>query len=287
VSSLLDQPVQGFLDQLAARTPAPGGGGATAVTGAMAAGLVAMAARFSARQLAGAGELADQADTLRRMAAQLADMDARAYTAVLEAGPGQRPEALLGAALVPLEIAAIGARVAALAAQLAEAGNPNLRGDAVTGALLAAASARSAACLVDINVRLGGLDPGLSQRAAQAAADAGDAAGRATMSAERAPRERLFRAAGVADETGCRVFAGPAAAQQMAGDESEYDHHGHDQRVVGVAGDVTVNRVDVAAGQVADTDPGPHPQRGAERVEDEETQPAHAADAGDDPVRLA
>jgi methenyltetrahydrofolate cyclohydrolase len=186
VSSLLDQPVQRFLDQLAARTPAPGGGGAAAVTGAMAAVLVAMAARFSVRQLPGAGELADQADTLRRMAAQLPDMDARAYTAVLEAGPGQRPEALLGAALVPLEIAGIGARVAALAAQLAEAGNPNLRGDAVTGALLAAASARSAACLVDINVRLGGLDPELSQRAARAAADAGDAAGRATTSAERA-----------------------------------------------------------------------------------------------------
>ncbi len=62
-----------------------------------------------------------------------------------------------------------------MAARLAETGNPNLRGDAVTGAVLAAASARSAASLVDINVELGGLDPGLSQRAAQAAADAGDA----------------------------------------------------------------------------------------------------------------
>jgi hypothetical protein len=82
---------------------------------------------------------------------------------------------LRGAALVPLEIAGIGARVAAMAAQVAEAGNPNLRGDAVTGAVLAAASARSAACLVDINVGLGGLDPGLSRRAAQAAADAADA----------------------------------------------------------------------------------------------------------------
>jgi methenyltetrahydrofolate cyclohydrolase len=181
VSSFLDEPVRGFLDQLAARTPTPGGGGAAAVTGAMAAGLVAMAARFSATQLPGAGELADQADKLRLMAAQLADTDARAYTAVLDAGrqssdDGQRRErtreALLGAAQVPLEIAGIGARVAALAVRVAEDGNPNLRGDAVTGALLAAASARSAACLVDINVRLGGLDPGLSRRAAQAAADA-------------------------------------------------------------------------------------------------------------------
>ena len=175
-----------FLEQLAARTPAPGGGGAAAVTGAMAAGLVAMAARFSARQLPEAGDLADRADTLRHMAAQLADMDARAYTAVLEAlrlprEAGQRREALLGAALVPLEIAEIGAEVAQLAARVAEAGNPNLRGDAATGAVLAAASARSAACLVDINVDLGELDPELSWRAARAvraAADANGSAGR-------------------------------------------------------------------------------------------------------------
>jgi formiminotetrahydrofolate cyclodeaminase len=194
VSSFLDEPVRGFLDQVAARTPAPGGGGAAAVTSAMAAGLVAMAARFSATRFPGAGELADRADELRLMAAQLADMDARAYTAVLEAGrqpgdDGQRRErtreALLGAAHVPLEIAGIGALVARLAVRVAEDGNPNLRGDAVTGALLAAASARSAACLVDINVQLGGLDPGLSRRAAQAAADAGAAADQ-VMNAERA-----------------------------------------------------------------------------------------------------
>jgi formiminotetrahydrofolate cyclodeaminase len=184
LDSFLDRPVRGFLDQLAARTPTPGGGGAAAVTGAMAAGLVGMAARFSARQLPEAGDLADQADELRRRAAGLAEADARAYTSVLEtlrlpreADP--RREALLDAAVVPLEIAELGARVAQLAVRVAEAGNPNLRGDAVTGAVLAAASARSAACLVDINVRLGGLDPELSQRAARAVADAGDAAGRA------------------------------------------------------------------------------------------------------------
>jgi methenyltetrahydrofolate cyclohydrolase len=183
--SFLDQPVRGFLDQLAARTPTPGGGGAAAVTGAMAAGLVAMAARFSVKQLPEAGDLADQADKLRRRAADLADMDARAYAAVLDAGrqPGddrqrreRTREALLGAAHVPLEIAGIGARVAAMAVRVAEAGNPNLRGDAVTGAVLAVASARSAASLVDINVGLGGLDAELSRRAAQAVADADDAA---------------------------------------------------------------------------------------------------------------
>jgi len=205
--------VRGFLDELAARTPTPGGGGAAAVTGALAAGLVAMAARFSAARLPGAGDLADQADELRRRVTDLTDLDAHAYQSVLEL---RTREALHGAAVVPLEIAEIGARVAAMAARLAEAGNPNLRGDAVTGALLAAASARSAACLVDINVGLGGLDPGLSRRAGRAAADAdraaSRAAGRATTSAERAGQQPLFRALGVVDGTGCGRPAGPAAA---------------------------------------------------------------------------
>jgi formiminotetrahydrofolate cyclodeaminase len=176
----LDQPVRGFLDGLAARTPTPGGGGAAAATGAMAAGLVAMAARFSARQLPEAGDLADEADRARYMASQLVDMDARAYAAVLAARGPERKERLLGAAMIPLEMAAIGAKVAGLAVRVAEAGNPNLRGDAVSGAVLAAASARSAARLVDINVRLGGLDPELSRRAATFAGDAGKAAERAS-----------------------------------------------------------------------------------------------------------
>jgi formiminotetrahydrofolate cyclodeaminase len=186
--SILDRPLRGFLDQLAARTPAPGGGGAAAITGATAAGLVAMAARFSGARLPGAGDLAARADEMRRQAADLADLDARAYQAVLAARGPQRREALRAAAVVPLEIAEIAARIARLAVQVAEGGNPNLRGDVVTGAVLAAASARSAACLVDINVSAGGLEPGLSRRAAQAAADARDAADQAatvSMSTER------------------------------------------------------------------------------------------------------
>jgi hypothetical protein len=50
-----------------------------------------------------------------------------------------------------------------------------VRGDGSTPA-----SARSAARLVDINVRLGGLDPELSRRAATFAGDAGKAAERAS-----------------------------------------------------------------------------------------------------------
>ena len=189
----MDSSLDDFLDRLAARTPTPGGGGAAAVTGAMAAGLVAMAARFSARQLPDALELAEQADRWRRQLTAMVDMDALVYAAVLEArreGADLR-EPLEAAARVPLDIAGASARVAQLAARVA-AGNPNLRGDAVTGALLAAAAARGAACLVDINVAAGKLEPWLSQAAAQAVAKASDAERRVitgTMSTERADPE--------------------------------------------------------------------------------------------------
>jgi methenyltetrahydrofolate cyclohydrolase len=181
--------VRDFLDLLAARVPAPGGGSAAAVTGALAAGLVAMAARFSDAQLPAAADVADQADRLRERVAGLADRDADAYQAVLDAyrlpaGDRERHRrieaALRGAAEVPLEIAEIAAQVASLAARVAAGGNPNLRGDTVTAAHLAEAAARSAAALVDINVTLGHLPGDLSRRAADALATAQAAAARAT-----------------------------------------------------------------------------------------------------------
>jgi methenyltetrahydrofolate cyclohydrolase len=183
--------VREFLDLLAARVPAPGGGAAAAVTCALAAGLAAMAARFSDAQLPGTADVAHQADQLRERAAGLADQDAAAYGAVLDAyrlprdGDGgerrRRIEAALRrAAEVPLEIAEIAAQVAGLAADVAARGNPNLRGDTVTAAHLAEASARSAAALVDINAALGRLAGDLAGRAAGAVAAAQAAADRAT-----------------------------------------------------------------------------------------------------------
>jgi methenyltetrahydrofolate cyclohydrolase len=188
LTSSLDQPVRRFLDQVAARTPAPGGGGAAALTGALAAGLVAMAARFSAAQLPGAGDLAGRADQLRHRAAALVDDDAEAYARVLGAFALPRQdeqreqrirESLDRAAAVPQEMTEIAAQVAELAARLAAAGNPNLRGDSVSAALLAEASARCAACLVDINVALGGLPSDRARRAAEHLAAAQAAARKA------------------------------------------------------------------------------------------------------------
>jgi len=174
----LGQPLGGFLDLVASREPAPGGGASAAVTVALAAALTAMAARFSTEHLADAGELAARADTLRGEVVLLARADAAAYGRVLDAqqvprgvneeGRRQRVrEALTGAADVPLSIVGIGAEVAGNAARLAAEGNPNLRGDAVTAAVLAGAGTRAAATLVEINVLAGGADDGRLSRAAE------------------------------------------------------------------------------------------------------------------------
>jgi formiminotetrahydrofolate cyclodeaminase len=60
--------------------------------------------------------------------------------------------ALSDAAAVPMEIIELAGQVVRLAARLAADGNPSLRGDAITAAELAAGGARAAAVLVGINL---------------------------------------------------------------------------------------------------------------------------------------
>jgi methenyltetrahydrofolate cyclohydrolase len=149
-----------FLDDLAARTPAPGGGAAASVTCAMAAGLVEMAASFASAK--GLERVRDRAHELREEVSSLAHADGRAYAVVLEAlrmTPGEErttrlDTAVAGAIACPMHILRIAAEVATLAADMAETGNRNLEGDALAGALLAEAAARSAATLAHLNVSL-------------------------------------------------------------------------------------------------------------------------------------
>lgn len=127
----------------------------------------------------------DQAEVLRRRATALADADARAYGAVLEAereeGGRERLEAALHAATeVPLEIVDVARQVAVLAAPLCTSASTNrrLRGEALTAVVLAEAAATSAAHLVRANVRRGGLGDDLVRSADDWCGQAHDAARR-------------------------------------------------------------------------------------------------------------
>jgi formiminotetrahydrofolate cyclodeaminase len=184
---LVDEPLGRFLDRVAARQPAPGGGAAAAVAVAMAASLTSMAARFSCDGLMDETDTVSRAEILRLRVVPLAQADGEAYSAFLTAlrmpeGPDPKVRRVAiriardRAAEVPLTVAELGADVAALAAQIAESGNPKLRGDALTAALLAEAGARAAAGLVEVNV--GKTDP-RSRQAAAMADQAGAAARRA------------------------------------------------------------------------------------------------------------
>ncbi len=148
---------------VSAANSAPGGRSVAAVAGAFAATLVAMAARFSREQWEEAPGAVAQAEALRARLLPLADEDAKAYENFLlarrmsdeveaEARDAAIGDALSRAADVPLAIAEAAHDVAALAADAAERGNPNLRGDAATAALLAEATVRATANLVEINL---------------------------------------------------------------------------------------------------------------------------------------
>jgi methenyltetrahydrofolate cyclohydrolase len=158
-------PLDRFLDLLAGPDPAPSGGGAAALTVALAASLCAMTARLSARRLgaAEAGALTTEAERIAAAAASLIQADADSYQGVLQArrrlrdGDAEQGHADLAAALsaasrVPMQIAELAVSAARAAAHLAAAGNPALRGDAITGGALAEAGARAAAALVRINL---------------------------------------------------------------------------------------------------------------------------------------
>jgi formiminotetrahydrofolate cyclodeaminase len=156
----LQDPVERFLDRIASAEPEATGGAVAALAVAMAAGLVAMAARL-AHEWPQAGEVVEQAEALRSKTAALALADEDAYAKVIESlrlppdSPSRDAEvaaALSAAADVPLAVAEAAAQVAVLADLVAREGNDRLRGDAVVAAELAEAGARGAAELVAINL---------------------------------------------------------------------------------------------------------------------------------------
>jgi formiminotetrahydrofolate cyclodeaminase len=156
----LTESVEAFLDQLAARTPAPGGGAAAAVTCAIAAGLVEMATSFASAR--GLERVHGRAHDLRERVAALAYADGQAYAVVLAAlkmppGPERHAHldaAVAGAIACPMQVLEIASEVATLAADIAETGNRNLEGDAQLNVSLLSRHAATDAHLEDMRPTL-------------------------------------------------------------------------------------------------------------------------------------
>jgi methenyltetrahydrofolate cyclohydrolase len=188
-SDLLSLPVHEFLELLAAEDPAPASGSAAALGVAMAAALIAKVAKASP-DWPEARAIVAQAERLRRRTAPLAQSDADAYEEALAALhlPDQlEPEVrdmalgqvLARAAEIPLVIAEAGADVACLAAEVADRGTPERRGDAVAAALIAEGAARAAANLVAVNLTVTAEDERVLR--ARAVTDVASAAAREAL----------------------------------------------------------------------------------------------------------
>ncbi|MFB7723881.1 MULTISPECIES: cyclodeaminase/cyclohydrolase family protein [unclassified Nocardia] len=175
-TSFGDSTLQGYLDELAAKVPAPGGGAVAALHAAQGAALVAMVARYTTRAKDAENRpvidrIIVAADIARDRALALADADAAAFTAVgaayklpKESGEEQaaRAEAitaaLLGAARVPAAVVAAADEVVSLASELLPIGNPNVVTD--IGAAADAARAAAASSQLNIAINVASLDAG-------------------------------------------------------------------------------------------------------------------------------
>ena len=165
-----DEKIGDYLDQLADRVPAPGGGAAAALHAAVGAALLGMVARYSTGERYAAHQetisrIITEADELRGIALRLAEADEEAFAAVTdayrmpkstEADSAARSvalaQALVGAAWPPAQVIGIAGMVVDLAEALASIGNRNVASDVAAAAEAARAAAATARVNVEINL---------------------------------------------------------------------------------------------------------------------------------------
>lgn len=161
----LERPLKEYLDDLAARKPAPGGGSAAALAASSGTGLMLMVANYTvgnpkykdveakaADILVRAGRLKDEFD-------RLIDADVEAYTRLSKAmkefknDPAKLDAAYKEAAEPPLNICRKAHECLLLAAELVGCGNKNLITDTAIAAILLEGAFFSAKFNVYINLK--------------------------------------------------------------------------------------------------------------------------------------
>lgn len=193
-----DLPIAEFLDRLAARVPAPGGGATAALHAAQAGALLGMVARYSdgpkyTEHASLIARVRDEADEVRAHALALVEADAAAFGAVAEAYrlPKQTEaeraarSAAIEAAMAtasepPAAVLAAAARLVDLAERLLPVANPNVLADVAAAAEAARAAATTSR--VNLEVNRSGIQDGEAE-AVIARADRVTAAVRAAIAA--------------------------------------------------------------------------------------------------------
>jgi len=172
------QTITSFLDSLADRSPAPGGGATAALHLGQAAALVAMVARYStgpryAEHAAAVDRICSSADAIRKRALGFAEADMAAFTSVIAAYRLPKAEdatartqaiaaALTYAARVPVDVLMSAHEVVQLADELLPVANPTVISDIAAAAEAARAAATTARVNIEVNL------PGIPQNLARA-----------------------------------------------------------------------------------------------------------------------
>ncbi len=170
MTQITDQSVRQFLDDLASKSPTPGGGSAAAIIGAMGAALSAMVCNLTIGKETYAQVEPEMRDALARTEAlrdRLLDMvseDVRVFDGVMaayglprgtDAEKALRTDAIQAALFeatdVPLACAQACAELIGVVRGVAEAGNKGVISDAGVAVLAAEAALRGAALNVYIN----------------------------------------------------------------------------------------------------------------------------------------
>lgn len=165
------EPMGGYLDKLAAKLPAPGGGSAAALVGALAAALESMVANFTVGKEAykeveaEVKGLLEQSEALRAELTKLVQADMDVYSKVSSAYslPRETAEqkaarteaiqaALKVAAQVPYKVTLACDKVLAICPGLATKGSANLISDVGVAVVFAEAALQAAYLNVEINL---------------------------------------------------------------------------------------------------------------------------------------
>ncbi len=144
-----DQPIKIYLDSLAAKLPAPGGGSAAALNAAMAAALVSMVVNFTLGKPKYAGYekelkgILDKSEVLRKEFLRLVDLDVIAY----------KSKNIRDALDCPFMVARLCFEGIKLCPVLIKKGNVNLISDVAVAAVSFEAGFASACLNVEINLK--------------------------------------------------------------------------------------------------------------------------------------
>jgi glutamate formiminotransferase/formiminotetrahydrofolate cyclodeaminase len=167
-STLTDQSLALFSEEVASKKATPGGGSVAAYMGALAAGLLCMVARITLGKkeappdVERLNEVVKEGDALRQKLLRLVVEDKEAFDLVMKAfklskdQPEARKkaieEATIKASEIPLSTLDCSVRVLRLAQEVAEKGSTNALSDVVTAVSAARAAVEGAASNVLINL---------------------------------------------------------------------------------------------------------------------------------------